>query len=215
MALAKTWINNCEHNHVECQRRRNSFTLPSRLIREDCAEDGYDGRILASLCYGSTLPPGTPYLTLSHLWGDHKFLKLTRNNIDQWEKSIPTNQLSPNFQGALYTTCSLGFNYLWIDSLCTIQDDLQDWSQESEAMCRIYKGDVCNIAASARQTSEGHGFLPPSWYVGPIVPPLVHIDWHISPFTPSRDARGRDFIISELDPVEYLRSDQLYHCAWV
>ncbi|OAG07311.1 HET-domain-containing protein [Paraphaeosphaeria sporulosa] len=215
MTQAKTWINDCKEYHMKCQRQEDSYDLPTRLVRVDYAEDGDDREIFASLCRGSTLPPGTQYLTLSHLWGKHEFLKLMKNNVCQWENSIPTNQLSPSFQDALYMTRSLGFKFIWIDSLCIIQDDLQDWEQESEAMCRIYKGAVCNIAASARQTSDGHGFLPSSRYLEPVVPPLVHIDWHASPVIQSRNVCGRDFVISEAFPQRNLRTDELYDRAWV
>ncbi|KAF2441805.1 HET-domain-containing protein [Karstenula rhodostoma CBS 690.94] len=174
MTQAKTWINDCKKNHMECQREETHYDLPTRLVRISYAGEG---EMYASLCRGSTLPSGTQYLTLSHLWGKHEFLKLMRENIGQWGKSIPTNKLSQTFQDALYMTYSLGFRFLWIDSLCIIQDDLQDWEQESQAMCRIYKGAVCNIAASARQTSEGQGFLPSSRSLHPVVPPLdLHTD---------------------------------------
>ncbi|KAF1973191.1 heterokaryon incompatibility, partial [Bimuria novae-zelandiae CBS 107.79] len=69
-------------------------------------------------------------------------------NIKQWQSIIPIHELSAVFQDAVYTTHAMGFNFIWIDSLCIIQDDPQDWLQESKAMCQVYKGAVCNIAAS-------------------------------------------------------------------
>lgn len=215
MTQAKTWINDCKHNHAACQRQEIHYDLPTRLVRIDFADRESKDEMSASLCRGSTLPPDTQYLTLSHLWGKHQFLKLTRENIDQWENFIPVNKLSPSFQDALYMTYSLGYRFLWVDSLCILQDDLLDWERESEAMCRIYKGAVCNIAASARRTCEADGFLPSSRSLHPVVPPLVHIDWHASPITPSSGVRGRDFVISDAYPVRDLRTDELYGRAWV
>lgn len=213
MIRAKAWIDNCKDDHVECQQQKCPSDLPTRLVRVDHAEGGDDNGIFAALCYGNTLPPGTQYLTLSHLWGKAPFLKLMRNNIDQWEKSIPTNQLSPSFQDALCMTRSPGFEYIWIDSLYIIQDDIQDWEYESETMCRIYKGATCNLAASARQTNNVNGFLPSSRYLDPVVTPLVHIHWRLSPFTSSGGGEGRDFVISEANLLRHLHSDELYNCA--
>jgi hypothetical protein len=210
MTQAKTWIDDCKHNHVECQREETRYDLPKRLVRVDYVK----GELSASLCRGSTLSLDTQYLTLSHRWGKHEFLKLTRENIAQWEDSIPTDKLSPTFHDALYTTYSIGYRFLWIDSLCILQDDLQDWKLESEAMCRIYKGAVCNIAASARQ-SHGDGFLRSSRSRNPVVPPLVHVDWHASPIIPSNGVRGRDFVITETSLVDDLHDDELYGRAWL
>jgi hypothetical protein len=35
------------------------------------------------------------------------------------------------FRGAIEMTRKLGFRYLWIDSLCIVQNDEDDWKQES------------------------------------------------------------------------------------
>ncbi|TVY88689.1 hypothetical protein LAWI1_G006194, partial [Lachnellula willkommii] len=47
--------------------------------------------------------------------------------------------------------------YLWIDSLCIIQDSTQDWLQEVGLMEDVYTNSICNIAAS--HSSDGHGGL--------------------------------------------------------
>jgi hypothetical protein len=48
-------------------------------------------------------------------------------------------------------------DYIWIDSLCIIQDNQDDWKAESAEMATIYGGTTLNIAASA--ASDGHGGL--------------------------------------------------------
>ena len=51
---------------------------------------------------------------------------------------------------------SFDIRYLWIDSLCIIQDDKEDWSQESCQMCEVYGNSFLNIAAAgAKDGSEG------------------------------------------------------------
>lgn len=45
-------------------------------------------------------------------------------------------------------TRRLGFLYLWMNSLCIIQDSAEDWDREANLMGKIYKNAVCNLAAS-------------------------------------------------------------------
>ena len=53
-------------------------------------------------------------------------------------------------------TRRLGLRYLWIDSLCIIQDSLKDWRQEASKMAFIYKHATIVIAASrARDAYDG------------------------------------------------------------
>jgi hypothetical protein len=72
------------------------------------------------------------------------------------EKAIPIENLPPTFQDAVHITRRLGFNYLWIDSLCIIQDSPEDWNQESGQMAYIYSNSVLTVSAeAARDGSVG------------------------------------------------------------
>jgi len=42
----------------------------------------------------------------------------------------------------------MGFEYIWIDSLCIIQQDEEDWSKEAGAMNKVYAGSSLNLAAT-------------------------------------------------------------------
>jgi Heterokaryon incompatibility protein (HET) len=48
---------------------------------------------------------------------------------------------------AVRVTKTLGLRYLWIDRLCIVQDDEEDWARESSQMCNIYEGAVLTISA--------------------------------------------------------------------
>ncbi|ETS83879.1 hypothetical protein PFICI_05755 [Pestalotiopsis fici W106-1] len=53
-------------------------------------------------------------------------------------------------------TQSLRFQYIWIDSICIIQDDEEDWEVQSSLMGSIYSHAACNIAATwASDGSKG------------------------------------------------------------
>ena len=73
--------------------------------------------------------------------------------------------LSQTSQDAIAITRSLGLRYLWIDSLCIIQDDVIDWQTESANMGEIFKSSLFTIAASwASSQTEGCFFDRGSLY---------------------------------------------------
>jgi hypothetical protein len=88
-------------------------------------------------------------VTLSHCWGQNKIKRLLEENLDQMKKTIRVAELPKTFQDAIAVTRKLGIQYLWIDSLCIIQDNQEDWARESSIMGLIYKNGYCNIAAAA------------------------------------------------------------------
>ncbi|KAL9637458.1 MAG: hypothetical protein Q9204_001879 [Flavoplaca sp. TL-2023a] len=87
------------------------------------------------------------YLTLSHKWGGACILKLTKSNFESMLNGIVINDLPLTFQHAITITRNLGYHYLWIDSLCIIQDDPDDWAFESSTMSRVYSNSILTIAA--------------------------------------------------------------------
>ena len=51
--------------------------------------------------------------------------------------------------------------YLWIDSICIVQDDKVDWARESARMCDIFQGSYLTIAATKSSDSQGGLFVTP------------------------------------------------------
>jgi hypothetical protein len=94
------------------------------------------------------------YATLSHCWGQKQVITTTKATFELRKKGITWNELSKTFQNALVITEKLGLRYLWIDSLCIIQDDLLDWETESKKMADIYKGSMVTIAAAKARDGE-------------------------------------------------------------
>lgn len=56
-------------------------------------------------------------------------------------------ELPRTFRDAIQITKALGYQYLWIDSLCIMQDDDADWRTEAAEMRNIYRHSTCNLAA--------------------------------------------------------------------
>lgn len=91
----------------------------------------------------------TSYATLSHCWGGLEFLTLTRNSLASFMTKVPIEECPKTFQDAVFITRKLGIDYLWIDSLCIIQDSEQDWLNESALMSQVYSNSTITIAAAA------------------------------------------------------------------
>jgi hypothetical protein len=64
------------------------------------------------------------------------------------------SSLPQTFRDAILITRKLGYRYLWIDSLCIIQDSVSDWLVESVKMNEVYSHGVLNISADAATDSR-------------------------------------------------------------
>ena len=95
-------------------------------------------------------------MTLSHRWGKSKVFKLTMKNIDELKAGIHIDRLPKTFREAIDFACRLSpsIRYIWIDSLCIIQDSDDDWHEESVKMYSVYRNSYCNISATASPHSD-------------------------------------------------------------
>lgn len=92
---------------------------------------------------------------MCHCWGNHDHIRTIKYTIQKHQDGIAWGALSKTFQEAIAITRRLGYRYLWIDSLCIIQDDEEDCLRESAAMFDIYQGSALTIAAT--RASDGSG----------------------------------------------------------
>ncbi|KAF1959286.1 HET-domain-containing protein, partial [Byssothecium circinans] len=205
---AKYWIQDCRQNHKECHRSRQDATLPTRLVcvKREEPGSGSEPELSAHICESDSLSANVLYLTLSHAWGTEKFVTLTQSNLDQFRTSIPFKTLSRTFQEAIHVVSGLGFQYIWIDSLCIVQDDQKDWERESLKMGDVYAFAVCNLTASAFDTG-GLGISPQERLSNP-VPPRVCIK-------SSKWRSSVAFIICEGQPWRENWERPIFRRAWV
>jgi hypothetical protein len=83
--------------------------------------------------------------------------------MEQFKEEIIFGDLSKTFQDAIRMTRRLGIEYIWIDSLCIVQDDKNDWLQESERMGSVYANAYITLAATwAADGSGGLDSIRPS-----------------------------------------------------
>ncbi|OAL05215.1 hypothetical protein IQ06DRAFT_210672, partial [Phaeosphaeriaceae sp. SRC1lsM3a] len=137
-------IEKCADIHWQCNPGIEEF-WPSRLIDVGPADGSVDARL--------TVTSGRPekYLAFSHCWGvpgqGVRMLKTTAATLESHMSGIPLSKY--NFQDAICMTCALGFRYIWIDSLCIIQDSADDWAREGSQMDKIYKFARLTLAATS------------------------------------------------------------------
>jgi hypothetical protein len=129
--------------------QRRSLVLPTRLV--DCGSLEVPAY---RLVLGQSLPAETSYTTLSYCWGTSMPVCLLKSNIDSLMKQIQVDDLPKTLQDVIHVARQLGQRYIWIDSLCIVQDDAEDWEREASTMGNVYSGGYCNICATASADSS-------------------------------------------------------------
>jgi hypothetical protein len=133
--------------------------MPSRLV--DLSGDLYQ---LVEPVQGSQVS----YAALSYRWG-RCIGMTTRKTLPSFKKGISAESMPIVFREAAIICRKLDLNFLWIDSLCIVQDDEDDWRTEAANMAEIYENAniVLSISASA---SPETSFLSPRLSVVEAVP---------------------------------------------
>lgn len=127
--LAKQWIDNCLSWHAHSKLTRTSDPRPTRLIEVGTVKEP---RVRVRETMSDS--PEVDYVALSHRWINGKILRLLKDNIEAYREAIPSELMSNNFNDAVAVTRMLGVGYVWIDSLCIIQDSEADWATEATRM---------------------------------------------------------------------------------
>lgn len=137
-----------------------STSIPTRLLDLN-AHDTTDGiRLIETKEHNLELP--VHYAALSYCWGppeDAATQFTTKGNtLNQRKREIPFSAMSRVMQDAVTVTRSLGFRYIWIDAVCIIQDNREDWEKEAEHMGAIYFNAFVTVVALASSSCH-QGFL--------------------------------------------------------
>lgn len=92
-------------------------------------------------------------------WGDALPLKTTKESIGEFLIDIAFDSLPKTLREAVTLTIDLGYEYIWIDALCIIQNDPNDWAIEGSKMHWIYQGSALTLSAAAGKDCEA-GLFP-------------------------------------------------------
>jgi hypothetical protein len=154
-ALLRAWLHRCDESHGCTSATRAA--MPTRLLDVGPANT----KILRLCC--SNKRKTLQYVALSHCWGkvspeEKGQFCTTDENIKARQNEFDVSELPKTFRDAVRVTQNLGIRYLWIDSLCIIQWNQEDWKFEAKRMQDVYAGAYCTIAATSAVDSNA-GFL--------------------------------------------------------
>lgn len=154
----KGWIDDCIGNHSSCNSPLEPW-VPTRLLEVTANGSSFKMRLVDTT--SSAFKPASRFAALSHMWGDISTsppLQTFQSNLEQLRQYVEPTDLPKNFADAARVCIRLGVPYLWIDSLCIIQDSADDWKREAVKMHLVYRHAVVTIVATSA-TSTHDGFL--------------------------------------------------------
>jgi hypothetical protein len=155
-ATMKAWLHECTQNHSHCQRLISgpqNVPLPTRLI--EVWQSEYPFLVLTEQLVDE---PSLRYATLSHRWCIAANMPLLlKDNLLELQNGIPINNLPKVFRDAIAMCRRLGIDYIWIDSLCLIQDDAIDCEREIANMGNIYTNAFLNFGRLVQPIFQNGG----------------------------------------------------------
>ncbi|KAK3353713.1 heterokaryon incompatibility protein-domain-containing protein [Lasiosphaeria hispida] len=172
VASIKSWIDECRH-HYDCSRTFSGSEkldaagspLPTRCIYVSKTDDG-------SLKFELQHTAGkiSQYVTLSHRWtAETGTVSTTQANMADRLRGIGLDNLPPLFTDVFTLVANLDIPYVWIDSLCIIQNDASDWSIEAVRMGEYYQRSAFTLACSDAQPNTLFNKTEPSNIRAPLI----------------------------------------------
>jgi hypothetical protein len=147
--LTKSWFERCTRSHgAPCALPAN-VALPARLIHISQSDARHLKLRITRGMHGR-------YVALSYCWGQGSSFKITCDSIDTLRSGFRTAEMPRTPQDAVAVAHKMGFQWIWIDQLCILQDNFEDWSRESSCTAEIYSNSAFIICAdSTNSTDEG------------------------------------------------------------
>lgn len=152
--VVRAWMRKCHKRHKVCAPTPGNDPplLPNRFI--DVTQDGLDPRLIVSEGQRGH------YAALSHCWGGLQLLQTNVATLAQYQNYIPMDHLPKSYKDAITIARKLRIPFLWIDSLCIVQDSEQDWHHESALMSSIYRNSTLTISATGAVDGSRGCFIP-------------------------------------------------------
>ncbi len=161
VSATKKWLTRCNKHHGRCHGT-DLKPLPKRLV----SIEGTKTKLVETKQGEQGV-----YTALSYSWGDSSGahyhggtrsgpLKLLAKNHANLLQNIDASRLSKAHQHGIQVARELGYRYIWIDALCILQDNQDDWKEQSKSTAEVYGNADLTIVAG-RSDDSRHGFLKP------------------------------------------------------
>lgn len=146
--LIRSWLAQCKSSHDHCADGMGEY--PTDLTLVDV------GRMcLVDVPVDSSRPR---YLALSYVWGSVSQPVLTRAVSETWhaEGGLRAEDLPKTIADAIQLAEMIGYEYIWVDALCIIQDEHDTRHHQIAQMHTIYQqADATIVAADGSNCNEG------------------------------------------------------------
>lgn len=163
-AQIKSWLVACDR-HPICQSIEKQPFLPTRLVQVRFVDnDSPDGNCLNKprvVITDSLQSPSARYIALSHRWPDNfpNAAKLTRDTLHEKMRELDVLKLPQSFNEVFEVVSNLNIDYVWIDSLCIVQDHAEDWVREASQMGQVYGNAYFTLAISLSINDQSQGLF--------------------------------------------------------
>ncbi|KAI0843805.1 HET-domain-containing protein [Daldinia vernicosa] len=152
IGFARALLDGCQKRHPECRATDDNVppNMPTRVL-DIGVSPGW-----TRLVQTQQLGIREPYLALSYCWGQgvRHTTELNDGNFTSFLELIDEDNLTTTHQECIAIARHLGIRYVWIDSLCIIQGNLEDWLYESERMAEVYGNAVLTVIAGRAADSR-------------------------------------------------------------
>ncbi|KAI6086355.1 heterokaryon incompatibility protein-domain-containing protein [Hypoxylon rubiginosum] len=178
------WHQHCRENHPDCSKTLSQFEsvdpevapLPSRCVETvwipalEVDSPGLSGSSTGAGSSGGhwahylreTSGEISKYVALSHRW-DASTEKARTFRANYLSRVTPGDDsslndedaMSPLFRDVCVFAARLGIFLVWIDSICIVQDDLDDWRHEAVRMAGYYQSAWLTVAITSPSDKGG------------------------------------------------------------
>ncbi|KAH8666977.1 heterokaryon incompatibility protein-domain-containing protein [Xylariales sp. PMI_506] len=248
----RNWLETCALEHQKCalDPSQQSTTCPHADALEQEAliaktmkmANGFDFQESATsnfrvldLELGCVKPAALDvrYAALSYVWGQLPTFKLRSDNFDQLSKPRSLgpirHHLPKTVNDAIDFVLALGERYLWVDTLCLVQDDADDVALGIELMNSIYQGSYFTIVAASGTDADaglpGVGSSPRSCRAQDIsiddtevfspdlgLTILYSIDWHLRRSIYNKRGWTLQELVLPRRTIVFIDSQALFRC---
>ncbi|KAJ4246058.1 hypothetical protein NW762_013803 [Fusarium torreyae] len=150
ISLIRRWLERCDKHHEStCSAQYQNLLLPKSKLSYIDVED---------LC---VVIPNKPvrYAALSYVWGSVEMPLAKKANITflrlpgAFLKGSGV-ELPATIRDAVRLCAEIGIRYLWVDSICIVQDDMESKMEQIKAMGSVYANAYLTLVALASENAN-------------------------------------------------------------
>lgn len=132
VGMVKSWLRTCQTEHHEGARDPYPDMSPRSILR--LIDVHHECLVQA--------PSTTNYIALSYVWASSEPFRTLKSNIAKLTApqglASSIKLLPKTIRDAMELVHRLGFDYLWVDALCIVQDDDDEMVDQIKAMGWVY-----------------------------------------------------------------------------